>query len=277
MIRTIVIASVVLGTAVACAGVGPQQRAKAALDAQLAAMPGHDDKFVALFAKGAVVVTPKHASLADDDSLSFGTEITTVHPHATLVSKKIDKLVAGGNANVVWFSADLAFTVHSSEGGKTDDAVTRLHVVELLDGAQDWKPVVAAFSEVKKLAYYERPRGEVPAPTSPGPLAKLIADPAALSAALGADAVVLGTDPGDRAQGKAAAQKMLAKWTKLGLSIEQHDKVHEVATKTYAYAIANVDMPNEKPNEAPYRMHAVVVAIPDGNGWQVVAATYGAQ
>ena len=65
-----------------------------------------------------------------------------MHPHATLVSRKIDKLVKGGNANVVWFSADLAFTVHSNEGGKSNEAVTRLHVVELLDGAQDRKVVM---------------------------------------------------------------------------------------------------------------------------------------
>ena len=66
---------------------------------------------------------------------------------------------------------------------------------------------------------------------------------------------------------------MLARWAKLGLGIEQQN----VTTRTYGYAIANVDMPNEQSNQPPYRMHAVVVAIPDAHGWQVVAASYGAR
>ncbi len=88
---------------------------------------------------------------------------------------------------------------------------------------------------------------------------------------------MLARDSGGRAHGRAAALKMPAKWTKLGLSIEQHDKGPGLATKTYGYAIANVNMPNETPNQPPYRMHALIVAIPDGRGWQVVVATYRAQ
>jgi len=97
-----------------------------------------------------------------------------------------------------------------------------------------------------------------------------------LTAALSADPVVVfGTDKAERAIGLAAAKALLAKWRKLPLAIEEADKVREVRTASWGFAIADVNI--SKPGGSPYRMSGFFVAVPSPNGaWSVVAASYGA-
>ena len=261
---------------VAFADTTPKARAAAALKAQLAAMPDHEDKLKAEFTKDTVVLTPDGTMLGQNTDHSMAREISHNHPHARFVGVKTENLIAGGNANVVWFSADLTFTLDEGEGGKKKLDVSHVRCVELLDAAAGWKPVVAAFTKVGDLSYYKKPHGEVAAPTPSGPLGKLIDSPDALAAALSPDAIVLGTDIKDRAVGKAAGQKLLARWSKRGFAIEPADKIHETETKNYAFAVANVNIANEEKSDPPYRVNGLLIAVPQGDGWQVVAASYGA-
>jgi hypothetical protein len=64
---------------------------------------------------------------------------------------------------------------------------------------------------------------------------------------------------------------------KLPLAIEEADKVREVRTASWGYAIADVNINVPKPGAAPYRMSAFVIAVPAvGGAWSVVAVNYGA-
>jgi hypothetical protein len=106
---------------------------------------------------------------------------------------------------------------------------------------------------------------------------KLLAAPDALSGALAADPIVVfGTDKAERAIGRAAAKALLAKWRKLPLAVEEADKVREVRTASWGFAMADVNIP--KPGGAPFRMSAFLVAVPGPSGsWSVVAVNYGAR
>jgi hypothetical protein len=104
----------------------------------------------------------------------------------------------------------------------------------------------------------------------------LLASPDDLAASLADGAVVAGTDASEHAVGKTDAKTLLAKWKKLSLSLEEADKVREVHTAAYGYALANNNLANSQPNKPPYRMNAIIVAVPTGSAWSVVAASYGA-
>ena len=53
------------------------------------------------------------------------------------------------------------------------------------------------------------------------------------------------------------------------------DKVREVRTAVWGYAMADVNIP--KPGGAPFRMSAFLIAVPGpNNAWSVVAVRYGA-
>lgn len=106
---------------------------------------------------------------------------------------------------------------------------------------------------------------------------KLLAVPDDLAAALSADPVVVfGTDKAEQAIGQAAAKALLSKWRKLPLAIEEADKVREIRTASWGYAMADVNIP--KSGGAPFRPSAFLVAVPGPSGsWSVVAVNYGAR
>jgi hypothetical protein len=186
-------------------------------------------------------------------------------------------LVAVGTAGMAWLAAELEISVVSAEPGEKPSSATHtVRAVELLDAASDWKVVAASFTEVRSLDRLRESLGPIPSPTPAEPLMKLLAAPDELAASLSADPVVVfGTDKAERAIGQAAAKALLSKWRKIPLAIEEGDKVREVRTAGWGFAIADVNIP--KPGGAPYRMSGFLVAVPAPNGsWSVVAVNYGA-
>jgi len=248
----------------------PEERGKAILDAQIAAVKKWSDSgpMTATFAKGAFVLLPTGEESASDGGIAAA--IAFLDPHATLKDASYDHLTAAGNASVSWFTADLHFTVTSS--GSTEKHTVR--TIELLDGAAGWKVAVAAFTNVDKLA----PNGScnITHATDPGPLVNLLVAPASLAAALDAKAVVLGTDPGERGSGPDA-KKLVDGWKKLQLTLDTAQKAREVHTPTYGYGMTNVKLAPSKAGGHAMAMSAFVLALPGANGtWSVVAASYGA-
>jgi len=200
-----------------------------------------------------------------------------MNPHAEMKGAKLSQLVAGGTAGMARLAAELEITVASTEpGGRPSTTAHTVRAVELLDAASDWKVVAASFTEVRSLERLRESLGAIPSPTSAGPLVKLLAVPDAVADALGSDPVVVfGTDKAERAIGQATAKALLAKWRKLPLAIEEADKVREVRTASWGYAMADVNIP--KPGAPPYRMTGFLIAVPGPSGsWSVVAVNYGA-
>ena len=258
------------------AGPSPGERAKALLEKQVKALPADNATLVATFANDAVVMLPRVAAKVEPD-LELGEQIAGMTPHAEMKGAKLGQVVAGGNASMAWVAAELEITVHSSEPGEASStAAHTVRILELLDAASEWRVVAAAFAEVRSLEPLRQSLGPIPSPTSAGPLAKLLTAPDDLANALSADPVVVfGTDQAERGVGQAAAKALLAKWRKLPLAIDENDKVREVRTANWGFAMANVNI--TKGRGAPYRMSALLLAVPASNGtWSVLAANYGA-
>jgi hypothetical protein len=254
----------------------PEERARALLEKQLRALPEDNAALIATFAKDAVAILPNFSLKVGDPDVDMGGQIAFMNPHAQMKSAKLGKLVAGGSSSMVWLAADLEIIVASQEPGGAPSSTTHaVRAVELLDAASDWKVVAASFTKVRPLGQLRESRGPIPSPTARGPLVKLLASPEELAASLASDPVVYGTDAAERAAGQAAAKALLAKWRKLPLAIDEADKVREVRTASWGFAMADVNI--AKGSGAPYRMSAFLVAVPGPNGsWSVVAVNYGA-
>jgi hypothetical protein len=254
----------------------PQERAKSLLEKQMKALPADNAALLATFAKDAVVMLPRVAAKIDLD-LDLGGQIAGMNPHAEMKGAKLSQFIAGGTTVMAWLAAELEITVVSAEPGEKPSSATHtVRAVELLDAASDWKVVAASFTEVRSLDRLRESLGPIPSPTPAGPLMKLLAAPDELVASLSVDPVfVFGTDKAERAIGQAAAKALLSKWRKLPLAIEEGDKVREVRTASWGFAMADVNIP--KPGGAPYRMTGFLIAVPGPSGsWSVVAVNYGA-
>lgn len=258
------------------AGRTPEERGRSLIEKQLKALPSDDAALIATFAKDAVVMLPRVAAKIEP-GLELGGQIAGMNPHAEMKSAKLGKLVAGGTSSMVWVAAEFEIVVASQEPGEAASTKTHaVRAVELLDAASDWKVVAASFTEVRPLEQLKESLGPIPSPTPPGPLVKLLASPDELAGSLSSDPVVVfGTDAAERATTQTAGRALLSKWKKLPLAIEERDKVRELRTKAWGYALANVNI--AKAGGPPYRMSAFLVAVPSPNGaWSVVAVNYGA-
>lgn len=247
----------------------PAPKPEDVLDAQLEAVKhwSDDAPMQATFAPSAIALFTNGEHPVSEGSIASRLALLT--PQSTVEAASYDHVVSGTGVNVVWFSADLHVAVR--EDGKLQKRTIR--AVELLDAAADWKVVVASFTNVDKLA--EVGSSPIKDATPPDVLTKLLVDPAGLAAALQPTGVVLGSDPRERAKGEDA-KKLLASWQKLTLTIDDSQKVREVHTATYGYAMANVQLVSAKGKD-PMAMNAFVLAVPGtGGAWQVVAAAYGA-
>lgn len=252
-------------------------RAKALIEKQLKALPEDNAALLATFAKDAVVLLPYGATKVDSPDLELCAAITGLHPHAEMRRTTLTSFVAGGNASMVWLAAELEVVLLLQEPGDPPSSEAHtVHVVELLDGASDWKVVAASFAGVRSLARLRSSFGGIPLPTPAGSLAPLLASPDKLAAAIGGDPVVVyGTDKAERAIGASAAKALLGKWRKLPLAIDDADAVREIRTANWGYAMAHVNI--AKAGGPPYRMSAFLVATPAANGmWSVVVVSYGA-
>ena len=254
-------------------GPSPEARGKAVLKAQLAAM-ADEEALVATFARQATVLTPSRSSEVHEENWWGGATIAELNPHAEIVSRSFDHFVAGGNSEVVWFGADLHFTVVSHEPQEeASTAKFTVRVIELLDGAAEWKPAVAAFTRVDTWSTYGKV--DVVDATEVGPLASLMTSPSALGAALGDGAIVYGNDPNERAMGLADGRALTRRWQKLPIAFTTPPKVHEVHAATYGYATGAVTV-TPKPGGPVYKLSAFVLALPRIDGtWSVIGASYG--
>jgi len=244
------------------------------LKAQLAAL-ANEDAFAATFAKRAAVLTRLGSNEVHAPNAGVAAAVAFLNPHAEVKSATFDRFAAGGNAQVAWFAAELQITVTSREPGspaRTDKHTVR--VIELLDGAQDWKVAVGAFTNVGPL--YPFGTSSIKDPTPVGPLANLLLSPDALAGALADGAVVFGTNPAERGIGTADAKVLLAKWKRLAITRDAKSNVHEVRGATYGYAMTNVRIVT-KAGAEPLKLSAFVLAVPGADGaWSVVGASYGA-
>lgn len=126
--------------------------------------------------------------------------------------------------------------------------------------------IAASFAPPKPLS--ATPPVAIASPSSPGPLAQLLVAPKAASAALTESAVVFGTDPDEHAAWQEQAEALLARWSKLHLTLDP--SVREVHAGSYGYAIASVSL--AKPGAAPLRMTALIIgSLDDKQAWRVDA------
>lgn len=241
-----------------------EAQARAILQRQLDATKANDDSIQKLFTADAVVFTHGKSTTANAVT-HFG--LADSGPDGVQTDKAtIAKVLAGGNADAVWFYAEVATEMTGGDGETT--ATTR--VVEVASAAAQWRVVAASFGEAAELA----PLGDNvevdKATAADGPLAKLLGAPAAVGAQLAQDAIVVG--PRTVARGGDAASA-LASWKLAPLRVFQ--RAREVRTATWGFAQANLDHPTDKGIE---RIAATLVAVPAANGqWQVVLAQYAAQ
>jgi hypothetical protein len=207
---------------------------------------------------------------ASPDYTDIGHDIAVMNPHSEFHGAKVTSFHVGGTAQMAWIAAELEISTSSHEPGEKPSKNTlTIRTIQLLDPAQDYKVVAASFGQVKPME--RRPdTTKVEAPTDAGPLAALLSNPAGLASAFRADpdAAVFGTDPDEHAYG-ADAKALLAKWSKLSLAIEP-GKVHEVRTAGYGYVAADINLTSGTGN--PYRLTALLIAVPAANGdWTPVA------
>jgi len=247
-------------------------RAYKILDAQLAALRAGGDAIVPTFAPDAIVLVPDARAAKTAPMLRDA--IVRTSPHEQVADIKIVKLVAGQRDGAVWWSGELAITMTGGEpqtgqsGGAAHVRVTELATVDA-----DWKVVAAAFSEPSKPSMQRAAPDSIPSTTDAGPISALAANAKQLDAALADDPslAVFGTDPDEVGYGKAAAHALVAKWA--GASFALQGKPRELHGKTWGLALQNVDL-NVPGDKYPSRMAGLLIAVPDGDAWRVVAAQY---
>ena len=261
----------------------PADQAKAFVTKQLELITKNDDKgFKATFSDDAVVLgyVPDQAVKSQD--IHVREVVTSGSPHDVFKKIKLEKIVAaGGDANVLWLTAEIATTFDSYDEGAPakKGRVQRMRLTEVLvpDGSS-WKVVAGALTPIRTPAQsLDATVSAMDGTTKPGPLAPLAASPSELIKKLSTDknTFVLGTDKNERAVGPAAAKKLLGQWSKLKLEIDEKS-VREVSTKSHAFAQVNVAYAVSKPKKETvyHQMRALIIAMPNGSDWSVVGVHY---
>lgn len=262
--------ALVIATSAAHAGVTPQQRAKALLDVQAKAINDNDQAPLdATLAPDVIALVPEPRAIVANADIAA---IRRTSPHESLNSVRVGKIVAGGDANAVWVSAELVLNGGGAEPEETFQRwVKPLRVTELLTADSGWKVVAAAFTEAGAPTEARDSVPEMPAASAkPTALADLLADPTKLDAALGKDAsvTVFGTDANEKAYGAQAAHTIVQSWRKLALA--RVGGVHEGHGKGWAYAMSYVDWTSKK----HLRMCALVLAQLDAAGAPTIVALH---
>jgi hypothetical protein len=147
-------------------------------------------------------------------------------------------LAAGGDDRAVWFVAQVTLDARGASelhGEGTDKTVLR--VSEVATAAAGWKVVAAAVGVARAPDGYAN-IATMPGHTVPGPLASLVGDRGALTAALGDDTIALGPSPGDRIAIGAAARAAIAAWPPKLLAID--GEVREVRTGDVGFLQAHL-------------------------------------
>lgn len=243
------------------AGESAEARARALLEHQIELARSKPDDLPTTFAQDAIVIAGNR-STTPDGIATFG--IGDAGPDGATVTKaSITKLIAGGNANAVWFYAEVTV-----EGGGTP-GVTR--AVELL-AAPDWHAVAASFETPGKLQPSGNNREIENATGSDGPLVKLLASPPTIAAQLAPDAIVIGPEAGQLAQ-SAEARTALAGWKLEPLTLFQRGR--EVTKPTWGFVQAHFDRPDPAHPKLVDRVIGQAFAVPKPDGtWSVVLVQY---
>ncbi len=241
----------------------PSARAKQILDAQIAALKKpadeEDSTLLASFDADAVLLVANPRPVKHR-TRGFRDAIARRAPHEDVKDVRYTDLVAGGNANALWFTCTL--TIQQDKGVET------VRVTELATAESSWKVAAAAFTEA------DDPHAgkQAPAPfenaTKAGPLTVIVADPVQLAHALEPSAIVTGFI--DRFASSGGAQDFMAGLP--GMTVENAPR--EVHGDGWGYTIAQLSY--EGGRKYPLRVSALVIAVPDGEGgWRVVALHYG--
>ncbi len=263
---------ILAGAAIAHADPTPQERAKALLDLQAKAISDRDQAALdATFVPEVIALVPDPRAIVTRSDID---SIRRTSPHESLNWAKFTKIVAGGDANAVWISAELEVDGAGGEPGFGTHRFRRhLRVTELATADRGWKVVAAAFTEPSSPREVGDPAPEMPAKADkPTALADLLAAPAKLEAALGKDpsVTVFGTDEGEKAYGGAAAHAIVESWKKLAFT--RVGDVHEGRGKGWAYAMSYVDWLRKPTDKKPLRMCALAIAQLDAKGAPTIVA-----
>jgi hypothetical protein len=153
----------------------------------------------------------------------------------------IDKVVAGGTADVIWFVAtfnDLAHRTPSAPGLWYPVRYTGI----VARSRSSWKIVAASILEELGEVHHQTAGAAVPSASSPGPLTRVILDGAALASRLPPDAMVVGPGEHDVARGAGA----LGPWASrtLVLDTAAGAATRELAGDTWTTLQANVSFPD---------------------------------
>ena len=242
-------------------GEAPEARARALLEHQIELARSKPDDLPTTFAKDAIVIAGNRSTTADGIA-TFG--IGDAGPDGATVTKaSITKLIADGNADAVWFYAEVTVEGNGSPG------VTR--AVELL-AAPEWHAVAASFETAGKLQPSGTNREIENATSADGPLVKLLGSPAAITGQLAPNAIVVGPEADQLAQG-AAAKAALGGWKLEPLALFQ--RAREVTQPTWAFAQAHFDRPDPDHPKLVDRVAGQAFALPKGDGsWSVVLVQY---
>lgn len=231
-----------------------------------------DNQMQVHFEPDATVILPATVTTGalPDDKLDSFTKLE----YGSMDSVKVGKLISGKRGDATWYLADVkqawainvdcppalerchrSRTMRLSElvvGGK----VVAMHVDDPVEGTTTARPV---------------PPDPIAATTEPGPLAKLVVDPAAIAKTLLEDKTtfVLGTDAAEKAVGTAAARKLLGTWSKLALALE--GKPREVVKGDWGYVAANVAWTVKAKKTV---MRATLYAVKVGDAWKVAGVHY---
>lgn len=243
------------------AGEAPEARARKLLEHQIELARSKPDDLPTTFAKDAIVIAGNRSTTADGIA-TFG--IGDAGPDGgTVTNASISKLIADGNADAVWFYAEVTV-----EGGGTP-GVTR--VVELL-AAPDWHAVAASFETAGKLQPSGNNREIENATSADGPLVKLLASPSAIAAQLASDAIVVGPEADQLAQG-SAGRAALAGWKIEPLTLFQ--RAREVTQPTWGFVQAHFDRPDPDHPKLVDRVAGQAFAMRNGDGpWSIVLVQY---
>jgi len=264
------------GTAFA-AGPSPSQRGRAVVARQLAAL---DDPaaFVATLAPDALILGNGSFSLASGTNApEIVRTLSATRSRLPVIHTDVKRLDAGGNADVVWFTADVEIVrgeraepgaLLPRKSGRAGRDVTTARLTELVAAdAGTWSVVALAFQSTPGAS---APTDALAAPGT-GRLTAAIASLRDLDRALSDEATttVVGIC-GELGIGPAAAHRVLAPWrereTKLTSAIE-------IRTKTWGLAAGELAIAGASSRAAPIDVKLLVFAIPDRRDWNVVVVS----
>ena len=255
------------------AGPSPHERAKHFVETQLAALSKRDQTaFVASFVPDAFVLG------ASDDEIGKANpgvidSVLDLTPHDELEGVKLVRLAAGGNDEAVWigFEVEVSKIVHE---GTYAHEMYIVRGTELLAASAGWKVVAASIARPHE-PEMEQPPTSYAGGAKPGPLARLLADPAMAERVLSddKDAIVFGAGEDLHGSG-TGARKLLDKLASPKMQIVRVGR--EVTNTDWGYAHALLVLPplDRDPHLPRYEL-GQVIALPDGKGgWRVVAMQY---